>query len=82
MFNMHKYSTSRDSAANASWTLKLSHDTVDYTQTVCQQFFDELAYKAVNSPEEMKNIAFSERTKPSYLFCNKSNHGHRCLFII
>uniref|UniRef100_A0A8C1KTG5 Sulfotransferase n=1 Tax=Cyprinus carpio TaxID=7962 RepID=A0A8C1KTG5_CYPCA len=61
--------TSRDSAANAvNWTLKLSHDIVDYTQTVCQQFLDKLSYKAVNSPEKLKNIAVSVRTKPSYLF--------------
>ncbi len=74
---MHKYSTSRDSAANAvNRTLKLSHDIVDYTQTVCQQFLDKHGYKAVNSPEELKNIV---KTKPSNIFCNKSNPVHRYL---
>lgn len=56
----HKYGTLRDSAANAeSWRLKLSHDIVDYTQTVCQHILDELGYKAVNSPEELKNMSLS-----------------------
>lgn len=56
----HKYGTLRDSAANAeSWRLKLSHDIVDYTQTVCQHILDELGYKAVSSPEELKNMSVS-----------------------
>lgn len=56
----HKYGTVRDSAANAeSWRLKLSHDIVDYTQTVCQQVLEELGYKAATSPEELKNLSIS-----------------------
>ncbi|XP_042571157.1 carbohydrate sulfotransferase 1-like [Cyprinus carpio] len=56
----HKYGTLRNSAANAeSWRLKLSHDIVDYTQTVCKHILDELGYKAVNSPEELKNMSLS-----------------------
>ncbi|XP_076878331.1 carbohydrate sulfotransferase 1 [Brachyhypopomus gauderio] len=55
-----KYGTVRDSAANAeSWRLKLSHHIVDYTQTVCQQVLEELGYKAVNSPEDLKNMSIS-----------------------
>ncbi|TSQ92634.1 Carbohydrate sulfotransferase 1 [Bagarius yarrelli] len=56
----HKYGTLRDSAANAeSWRLKLSHDIVEYTQTVCQQVLEELGYRAVNLPEELKNLSLS-----------------------
>ncbi|KAG9272003.1 carbohydrate sulfotransferase 1 [Astyanax mexicanus] len=56
----HKYGTVRDSAANAeSWRLKLSHEIVEHTQTVCQQVLEELGYKPVNSPEELKNMSVS-----------------------
>ncbi|KAJ8337001.1 hypothetical protein SKAU_G00382210 [Synaphobranchus kaupii] len=56
----HKYGTVRDSAANAeSWRLKLSYDMVDYTQTVCQQILHQLGYKAVSSPEELKNMSLT-----------------------
>ncbi|XP_014003341.1 carbohydrate sulfotransferase 1 [Salmo salar] len=56
----HKYGTVRDSAANAeSWRLKLSYDMVDYTQTVCQQVLQELGYKTVSSPEELKNLSLT-----------------------
>ncbi|KAI4890849.1 hypothetical protein NFI96_003752 [Prochilodus magdalenae] len=56
----HKYGTVRDSAANAeSWRLKLSHEIVEHTQTVCQQVLEELGYKSVNSPEELRNMSAS-----------------------
>ncbi|XP_016296532.1 carbohydrate sulfotransferase 1-like [Sinocyclocheilus anshuiensis] len=57
---VHKYGTLRDSAANAeSWRLNLSNDMVNYTQTVCKHILDELGYKAVNSPEDLKNMSLS-----------------------
>ncbi|CAB1441380.1 unnamed protein product [Pleuronectes platessa] len=56
----HKFGTMRDSAANAeSWRLKLSYDMVEYTQTVCQKVLHQLGYKAVRSPEELKNMSLS-----------------------
>ncbi|KAJ8002697.1 hypothetical protein DPEC_G00161620 [Dallia pectoralis] len=56
----HKYGTVRDSAANAeSWRLKLSYDMVDYTQSVCQQVLQELGYKTVRSPDELKNLSLT-----------------------
>ncbi|MBN3282920.1 CHST1 sulfotransferase, partial [Polyodon spathula] len=56
----HKYGTVRDSAANAeSWRLKLSFDMVDYTQTVCQQILNQLGYRIVESPEELKNTSLT-----------------------
>lgn len=67
----HKYGTVRDSAANAeSWRLKLSYDMVDYTQTVCQHILQELGYKTVSSPEELKNLSLTlieEKTFVSFL---------------
>ncbi|MGH0170038.1 UNVERIFIED_CONTAM: hypothetical protein FKN15_064376 [Acipenser sinensis] len=56
----HKYGTVRDSAANAeSWRLKLSYDMVDYTQTVCRQILNQLGYRMVESPEELKNTSLT-----------------------
>ncbi|XP_062248995.1 carbohydrate sulfotransferase 1-like [Platichthys flesus] len=56
----HKFGTMRDSAANAeSWRLKLSYDMVEYTQAVCQKVLHQLGYKAVRSPEELKNMSLS-----------------------
>ncbi|XP_019954952.1 carbohydrate sulfotransferase 1 [Paralichthys olivaceus] len=56
----HKFSTVRDSAANAeSWRLKLSYDMVEYTQTVCPKIFPQLGYKTVRSAEELKNMSLS-----------------------
>lgn len=56
----HKYGTVRDSAATAeSWRLKLSPEIVDHTQTVCQQVLEELGYRLVNSPEELRNMSIS-----------------------
>ncbi|XP_058622391.1 carbohydrate sulfotransferase 1 [Onychostoma macrolepis] len=56
----NKYGTSRDSAANAeSWRLNLSYEMVNYTQSVCKHILDKLGYKAVNSPEELKNMSLS-----------------------
>uniref|UniRef100_A0A8C2K6A9 Sulfotransferase n=1 Tax=Cyprinus carpio TaxID=7962 RepID=A0A8C2K6A9_CYPCA len=57
---VHKYGTLRDSAANAeSWRLNLSYEMVNYTQTVCKHILDKLGYKAVNSPEDQKNMSLS-----------------------
>ncbi|KAL0968784.1 hypothetical protein UPYG_G00271820 [Umbra pygmaea] len=56
----HKYGTVRDSAANAeNWRLKLSYDMVDYAQSVCQQVLQELGYKTVRSPDELKNLSLT-----------------------
>ncbi|KAL7862670.1 hypothetical protein SRHO_G00116540 [Serrasalmus rhombeus] len=56
----HKYGTVRDSAANAeSWRLKLSHEIVEHTQSVCQQVLEELGYRSVNSREELRNMSVS-----------------------
>ncbi|CAB1421584.1 unnamed protein product [Pleuronectes platessa] len=56
----HKFTTVRDSAANAeNWRLKLSFDMVVYTQTVCQPVLDILGYKKVFHPKELRNFSHS-----------------------
>nr|XP_019934357.1 PREDICTED: carbohydrate sulfotransferase 1-like [Paralichthys olivaceus] len=56
----HKFTTVRDSAANAeNWRVKLSFDMVVYTQTVCQPLLEILGYKNVFHPRELKNFSHS-----------------------
>ena len=56
----HKFTTVRDSAANAeNWRVKLSFDMVVYTQTVCQPLLDILGYKKVFHPKELRNFSHS-----------------------
>ncbi|XP_060933281.1 carbohydrate sulfotransferase 1-like [Limanda limanda] len=56
----HKFTTVRDSAANAeNWRVKLSFDMVVYTQTVCQPVLDILGYKKVFHPKELRNFSHS-----------------------
>ncbi|KAM9376133.1 carbohydrate sulfotransferase 1-like [Pholidichthys leucotaenia] len=55
-----KYTTVRDSAANAeNWRVKLSFDMVVYTQTACQPLLGLLGYKAVFHPKELRNLSHS-----------------------
>ncbi|XP_062374424.1 carbohydrate sulfotransferase 1-like [Sardina pilchardus] len=59
-FSRGKYSTMRNSAANAeSWRYKLPYDIVKYTQTACQQILQELGYKTVISLEELTDRSVS-----------------------
>lgn len=77
---MHKYSTSRESAANASWTLKLSHDIVDYTQTVLSAIFRWARLQSCQLPWGDEKHRFLLRGQNLHVFFyNKSNHGHRYL---
>ncbi|XP_035011844.1 carbohydrate sulfotransferase 1-like [Hippoglossus stenolepis] len=56
----HKFTTVRDSAANAeNWRVKLSFEMVVYTQTVCQPLLDILGYKKVFHPKELRNFSHS-----------------------
>ncbi|XP_062245032.1 carbohydrate sulfotransferase 1-like [Platichthys flesus] len=60
LLSRHKFTTVRDSAANAeNWRVKLSFDMVVYTQTVCQPVLDILGYKKVFHPKELRNFSHS-----------------------
>uniref|UniRef100_UPI0009B396D3 carbohydrate sulfotransferase 1-like n=1 Tax=Monopterus albus TaxID=43700 RepID=UPI0009B396D3 len=56
MSSRQKFTTVRDSAANAeNWRVKLSFDMVVYTQSACQL----LGYKKVFHPRELRNLSHS-----------------------
>ncbi|KAF7642325.1 hypothetical protein LDENG_00260160, partial [Lucifuga dentata] len=56
----HKFTTARDSAANAeNWRVKLSFDMVLYAQTACQPVLELLGYKIVLHPRELRNLSHS-----------------------
>ncbi|XP_008309416.1 carbohydrate sulfotransferase 1 isoform X2 [Cynoglossus semilaevis] len=56
----HKFTTVRDSAANAeNWRVKLSLDMVTYTQNACQPLLQLLGYRTVFHSRELRNFSRS-----------------------
>lgn len=58
--SQQKFSTVRDSAANAeNWRLKLSLEMVLLTQAACQPLLELLGYKSIFHPRELRNLSHS-----------------------